>query len=1338
MGKFLRNLHLTRISLGLAAVLLLCAAGSLVYGQTPPLVYTVENSGASLPLTGTLPSMAQAPIVRQLPDPFVFRDGTRDTTWASEEQHRQEWMNAILQTEVGPKPACTGTSADNVLGVTYSCSVSASFTGSGTSYTLSITVTVTGPTSALNSTPTTKTLTTTAAIVLPTASSSCVKPANGWPIVIGMTGPTGSWPATAFNASTASPSGVTVKPTGCAATVNFSTAYAAFGAYVTSDGVHNTDGFYKLYPTLCAGSTTAGTAGACTTADGFPNGSNSGEYAAWAFALSRIVDGLEDISSQAYCTAHSGACVSNTPLPLDITHSATTGCSYAGKMALWTGALDERIALVLSQENGGGGAPSWRISHEIETQGSVENIGDTDYDWFDSTQLSYNGAGVYKMPEDHFELMALVAPRALLQTGDSAYYWLGDRSATFDSLATAVVYDNYGIGDRFGYYIDTVHSHCVVPAYQQNATQPTINRFLFGTTTGSNAPAIPQQSWLFADSLQTGAQPTYDPNFWTGWWGTGKPAFPAGEAWNWGGDVMLPLNQSITLNTGDTITTQYQLMMPGTHAAGTVTVPTAYSEVDIACTDDTSYTITVPALNSSGYETNNQVFTIPANSNSTFPSSVYSVTNPGCDNGQPGQTTGTYFFGVGLSNPGGGNPGLTGFSTTDGVQEAAQTDPLEVTFSVADSTNGQGGTLAPWTTLQHQNPYSCTPNGCPITPTITWPTPASIMSGTALSATQLNATASETEIAGLNVSGTPSAGTGLYTTVPVSGTFTYNPPAGTVLSPGVQTLTVTFTPASGTIFTSSTSASNTYEFETIATATVPITVVGTSSFTLAPSASTLSVTQGSTATDTITVTDQDGFTGAVSFTATGLPSGVTASFSPTSSTTSSVLTLTASSTATTGGPVTVTINGVSGSTMANTTIALTVNPSVTSGFTISPSASSLSVAQGSSGTDTITVTDIGGFTGSVAFTASGMPSGVAAAFNPTSSATSSVLTLTASSTATTGTFTITVTGTSGTTATTSFTLDVGTSGGGSTPVYIDAGGAASGSWAADEDFSGGAAFTYTNTVSTSLLTGTVPPQTVLQSQRYGNGASLTYTIPGYTAGTSHTVTLYFVENYVTAAGQREFNVLINGTQVLTNFDVFATAGGQFIAVRKSFTATANSSGDIVIEFSPGAVQNPFVTGIALDQPSSGGGSTVLDIDSGGAASGSWAADEDFSGGTAFTYTNAVSTSLLTVTIPPQTVLQSQRYGSFTYTIPGYTSGSSHTVTLYFVENYVTGTGQREFNVLINGTQVLTNYDVYAAAGGQFNAVEKSFTTTANSSGQIVIEFSPGAIQNPFVTGIALQ
>jgi hypothetical protein len=784
MRKFLRNLYLTRISVGLAAPLLLCAANSPAYGQQPPLVYTVENTGAGIPAP-VLPDFAHSPINRQLPDPFVFANGTRDTSWGAFEQHRNEWMQAIYKNEIGTKPDC------------HDCTVTATYvptTGAATPRgTLTINV---------NRAGNPYTLTFTAAIVLPGASATCVQPVNGWAYIIGMGSATGSWPASAFNASTASPAGVTVKPTGCAATVVYSlnsiTSYTGGGNAGSASGQHINDPFYKLYPEYCAGF--------CNAANGYPSGSNHGQYAAWSWGISRLIDGIQIAATQA-----------TNPLPLDTGHSAVTGCSYAGKMAMWGGALDERVALSIAQENGGGGAPSWRVSHEIEVQGSVENINDTSYEWFGSQMHQFDSAGVYKMPTDHFELMALMAPRAMLQTGDSEYYWLGDRSATFDSLATQAIYDNYGIGDRFNYYIDTVHFHCVVPAYQQNATQPIINRFMFGQDVDTNVKVSEQ----FADALQPGAQPTWDPKMWTAWWGTGTPAFPAADVWNSGGDVMLPLSQNLTVNTGDIITTSYGLTMPGTHAAATVTVPTAYTEVDIACTDGTSYTLVVPPVNSSGYHTNNQAFTIAANDNSTQTSNVYSAPNPGCSNGAPGQTTGTYFFALGLSNPGAGNPGLAGFSTTNGLQSSGATNPLNVTFNLADSNTGQGGTWAPWTTINRLNPYSCTPPGCPLTPTITWPTPtAGLIAGTPLSATQLNATASSTLLSGFTGAGT----TGLLVTAPITGTWSYNPPAGTVLSPGAQTLTATFTPTN--IITPTTTAANAYKTYTIATATVPI-LVGT-------------------------------------------------------------------------------------------------------------------------------------------------------------------------------------------------------------------------------------------------------------------------------------------------------------------------------------------------------------------------------------------------------------------------------------------------------------------------------------------------------------------------------
>jgi len=122
---------------------------------------------------------------------------------------------------------------------------------------------------------------------------------------------------------------------------------------------------------------------------------------------------------------------------------------------------------------------------------------------------------------------------------------------------------------------------------------------------------------------------------------------------------------------------------------------------------------------------------------------------------------------------------------------------------------------------------------------------------------------------------------------------------------------------------------------------------GTPGFTLSPSASTLSVTQGSSATDTIELQDVNGFSGSVTLAVTGLPSGVTANFGTNPTTGNSTLTLTASSSATTGSS-TITTTGTSGSTTASTSIDLTVNSSSGGGgssactvdYTITPQNSS--------------------------------------------------------------------------------------------------------------------------------------------------------------------------------------------------------------------------------------------------------------------------------------------------------------------------------------------------------------------------------------------------------------
>jgi hypothetical protein len=62
------------------------------------------------------------------------------------------------------------------------------------------------------------------------------------------------------------------------------------------------------------------------------------------------------------------------------------------------------------------------------------------------------------------------------------------------------------------------------------------------------------------------------------------------------------------------------------------------------------------------------------------------------------------------------------------------------------------------------------------------------------------------------------------------------------------------------------------------------------------------------------------------------------------------------------------------------------------------------------------------------------------------------------------------------------------------------------------------------------------------------------------------VRLHFAESYFSTAGQRFFNVAINGATVLANFDIATVAGGVNKALVEQFTATADSTGNINITF----------------------------------------------------------------------------------------------------------------------------------------------------------------------------
>jgi hypothetical protein len=142
------------------------------------------------------------------------------------------------------------------------------------------------------------------------------------------------------------------------------------------------------------------------------------------------------------------------------------------------------------------------------------------------------------------------------------------------------------------------------------------------------------------------------------------------------------------------------------------------------------------------------------------------------------------------------------------------------------------------------------------------------------------------------------------------------------------------------------------------------------------------------------------------------------------------------------------------------------------------------------------------------------------------------------------------------------------------------------------------------------------------------------------------------------------------------------------------------------------------------------------INAGGPLVAPFLEDEYYSGGGTIDHNNAINTS--GVTNPaPAAVYQSARVGNFTHTIPSFNPGDSHLVRLHFAETYFNSAGSRVFNVSINGTQVLTNFDIYKAAGAENKAIVEQFTESANSSGQYVLKFT-SVVNQSLVSGIEIQ
>lgn len=255
------------------------------------------------------------------------------------------------------------------------------------------------------------------------------------PIVIGIGSSTGSFPISYFSE--------------CIKITFEFTQIADYGTGYSYYERSPDDPFYKLFP---------GTF------------STKSDFCGWTWGISRIIDGLEIVKDE---------------ISADLSRISVTGCSYLGKAALFAGAFDERIALTIVQESGGGGINSWRISEKIGS--SVEGISNTNYDWFLHRLFEkFNGTSDL-LPHDHHELIAMIAPRAFISISNPDITFSGDESGYISIKAAEEVWKAMGVEDRFGYVFEGGENACSASPHASEAVKMFIDKFLYGEETEDTA-----------------------------------------------------------------------------------------------------------------------------------------------------------------------------------------------------------------------------------------------------------------------------------------------------------------------------------------------------------------------------------------------------------------------------------------------------------------------------------------------------------------------------------------------------------------------------------------------------------------------------------------------------------------------------------------------------------------------------------------------------------------------------------------------------------------------------------------------------------------------------------
>jgi hypothetical protein len=214
------------------------------------------------------------------------------------------------------------------------------------------------------------------------------------------------------------------------------------------------------------------------------------------------------------------------------------------------------------------------------------------------------------------------------------------------------------------------------------------------------------------------------------------------------------------------------------------------------------------------------------------------------------------------------------------------------------------------------------------------------------------------------------------------------------------------------------------------------------------------------------------------------------------------------------------------------------------------------------------------------------------------------------------------------------------------------------------------------------------------------------------------VTLKFMEPQFTSTGARRFHVNIEGQRILTDFDIYASAKARYLAVDKKYRVEVKD-GFLNIEFLNGSNDRAIFSAVQVDP---------VHVLVKGESNSRWVGGSVATG------------SIIDVANTTNDALFCRyRWGKTSSSIP--VAPGKYEVALQFAEMHFSDAGRRRFNVNINGSRKLTNYDIFAAARGKARAVERRYLIDG-SSGKIDVnldvDYARGSVDNPAIAGVVVK